>query len=78
MNPLTECKRFTMGQLSFYVTTIKCSECDFDFSSDEQMIYELYLNSSHYTSANSRSPWLSNPRFNMSHNSTNTTTGTNR
>lgn len=41
---LATAKRFNMGQLSFYVAEIKCSKCDFDFASDEQMIYEWYLN----------------------------------
>lgn len=33
-----------MGELTFNVSPIKCFECDFDFSTDEQIIYEIYLN----------------------------------
>lgn len=40
---MPENKMFNIGQLTFNVYPIKCSECTFDFSSDEQMIYELYL-----------------------------------
>lgn len=41
---MAEYRNFEMGKLDFHVSPIKCSECGFDFSTDEQIIYELYLN----------------------------------
>lgn len=40
---MEQARTFNMGKLSFYALPIKCSECGFDFSTDEQMMYELYL-----------------------------------
>lgn len=40
---MEQTRTFNMGELSFFALPIKCSECGFDFSTDEQMMYELYL-----------------------------------
>jgi hypothetical protein len=40
---MSEHRCFTMGELDFFVLAFKCSKCAYDFSTDEQTLYELYL-----------------------------------